>query len=338
MTRIVTVDGGYAINADSADPNTAKLVHEIIGDIPLIATDPPYGGIVSAKWDVLSDVDSFVGWMLDWTRAWSSVLLSGGAFYVWGGIGKPGLRPFFKYIPAVESSDMGLVMSNLITWKKKRAYGLQWNYLFTREELAYFVKGDPKKPRCFNVPYLEEKRGYAGYNKKYPALSEYYRRSNVWTDITEVMRGKVHDAQKAQRVVEVPIEVSTNPDEWVVDPFAGSGTTALAARALGRRFVVIEQDAAEFEKMLTRISVPAQDSVIQSDHERKPAKRSTGPRAKGRSRGLEAADQEVREVAVRGFVPEGAAHDADASKERQELGPAEEGQDGTPAHGSQARL
>ena len=46
---------------------------------------------------------------------------------------------------------------------------------------------------------------------------------------------------------------NTNVDDWVIDPFAGSGTTAFAAMRLARRFVVIENDEKTFEEMLTRL-------------------------------------------------------------------------------------
>jgi DNA modification methylase len=72
----------------------------------------------------------------------------------------------------------------------------------------------------------------------------------VWTDITEIFQGKVHVAQKPQRLMEIPIEIHTQKGEYVLDPFAGSGTTAHAARALGRKFVVVEQNKDTFEKMV----------------------------------------------------------------------------------------
>lgn len=254
--RIEQVDGGYAICADSTEVGTALQVRQFTGDVPLIVADPPYGNILPERWDVWSDgEEAFVQWMLDWTRTWQRTLLPNAAFYIWGGIGVPDFRPFFRYLSRVEH-DTELKIANLITWKKKRAYGVKHNYLFTREECVYLFNGaDIKKPRCFNIPLLEEKRGYAGYNEKYPAKSEFYRRTNVWTDITEIMQGKVHDAQKQQRVIEIPIEVHTAPGEWVIDPFAGSGTTAHAARKLGRRFVVIEKDEKTFEEMLARLRV-----------------------------------------------------------------------------------
>jgi site-specific DNA-methyltransferase (adenine-specific) len=147
----------------------------------------------------------------------------------------------------VEAGNV-LQLANLVTWSKKRAYGTKTNYLFTREECAYFIKGDAKHPRCFNVPYLATKRGYAGYNAKYPAKSEYYRRTNVWTDINEIFRGKLHPTQKQQRLYEVMIEIHTVPGEWVVDPFCGAGTAALACRKLGRQFCVLERDPVYYNR------------------------------------------------------------------------------------------
>jgi len=252
--RVEQVEGGYAIHADATEASVVRHVHELTGDVPLVIADPPYGNVLALEWDRIDTSDDvFSDWMLAWTKLWASVLHPGAAFYVWAGIGHPGFRPFFKYVPKVEEQT-SLKIANLITMKKKRAYGVKHNYLFTREELIYLFNGpDIKKPRCFNVPLLEEKRGYAGYNKKYPAKSEFYRRTNVWTDVTEVMQGKFHVAQKAQRVIEVPIEVHTQPGEYVIDPFAGCGTTAFAARKLDRRFVVIEKDEAIFEGMLGRL-------------------------------------------------------------------------------------
>lgn len=242
---------GVAILGDSTDPEIQQFVVDLIsGPLALIDADPPYGKIVSAKWDhEITEEAEFVQWMLDWTRAWQQHLRDGGAFYIWGGIGTPGFRPFFRFLPEAEVPGQ-FELANLITWKKKRAYGVQHNYLFTREELAYFTRGAANKPHRFEIPLLEEKRGYAGYNAKYPAKSEYLRRSNVWTDITEVLRNKLHQCQKPQKVYEIPIEVHTDIGEWVLDPFAGSAPLAKAARDLDRRFVVIEKDPDTFDALV----------------------------------------------------------------------------------------
>lgn len=255
-------DDGYAILGDSTSSEVFEFILKITGLLKLISTDPPYGNIVEEDWDKTKETDvAFCEWMLSWTRMWQEALLPNAAFYVWGGIGHPKFRPFLRYIVEAETDDF--LLANLITWGKKRAYGVQHNYLFTREELAYFINGpDIKKPLQFNVPYLDVKRGYDGYNEKYPAKSEYLRRTNVWTDITEILRGKVHPTQKPIPVMAVPISTHTDPGDWVVDLFAGAGTTAMAARQLGRKFVVIEKKEEHFETLVRclkgEVSLPAQ--------------------------------------------------------------------------------
>lgn len=253
--RHTRFDDGIVIRADCTEPWVPEWVVSMTGQVPLVVTDPPYGNIVSETWDKV-DVSAaeFANWLANFTKMWADVaLLGGGAFYVWGGIGRPNFRPFLHYITMVESDGV-LELANLITWSKKRAYGVAHNYLFTREELAYFVKGDIKKPRRFNVPLLDEKRGYAGYNAKYPAKSEFYRRTNVWTDITEILRGKIHPTQKPERLMEIPILTHTNPGEWVIDPFGGSGTTAVACRNTGRKFVIIENDPQHYRTTVERLA------------------------------------------------------------------------------------
>lgn len=244
--RTEEFEEGVAICGDCTSQEVVDYVRSRTGEVKLVATDPPYGNVVTERWDRWNDGQrSFVEWMLGWTKSYSGLLCDGGAMYVWGGYGMPGFRPFFEYLSRVES-ETPLKMSNFITWSKKRARGLPYNYLACREDCAYFIKGDPKKPTVFNVPYLDTKRGYAGFDKSKPALSEYYRRTNVWTDVTELLSGKVHPTQKPLRVTEVPIQVHTSPDDWVVDPFAGSMTTAWAARKLGRRWVCVERDESTF--------------------------------------------------------------------------------------------
>lgn len=254
--RTVSFPEGLAIHGEFPEPEVVGAIVSASGKLPLVIADPPYGNIVNKKWDRIEDDDiTFCEWMIDWTISLERLSLPGAALYVWGGVGlprngdKPPFRPFLRYLVEAELRT-GYELSTPITWKKKRAYGIQWGYLFTREELAFFILGKHKHPRKFTVPLLETKRGYAGYNEKYPAKSEFFRRTNVWDDVTEIMRGKLHINQKPQRLMEIPIEVHTEPGEWVLDPFAGYGTTAHAARALGRRFVVVEKDSEEFEKMI----------------------------------------------------------------------------------------
>ena len=208
----------------------------------LIVTDPPYGKIVDEEWD--KDWDSVDFDMLG--NLIHHILKPGGTAYVWGGIGKVQYRPFLMWLASLEQL-VPLRIHDIITWCKKRAYGKDNSYLFTREECVMLVKPmsghtlEKTRPKTFHIPLLDEKRGYPGYNKDYPAKSEYLRRTNVWTDVTELFTGKIHPTEKPSRLAEIMIETSSNPNELVVDLFAGSGSTGVAARKLGRRCVLIEK-------------------------------------------------------------------------------------------------
>ncbi len=202
---------------------------------PLVICDPWYGGIVGKK-----DEADYLRWMRECeVRTTPSATIC-----MFGGIGKRGNRPFLHFAYIVEEAFPEWQIKNWITWGKKRAYGVQDNYLWTREECLILTKGEP----VFNIPYLEEKRGYAGFNKKYPAKSEYLRRTNVWTDITELFRGKIHECQKPDKLYQVLIETHSNPGDMVYDPCGGSLTTVRAAKACQRRYCVVEKDAASIEK------------------------------------------------------------------------------------------
>jgi len=61
--------------------------------------------------------------------------------------------------------------------------------------------------------------------------------------------------QKPLGVLRRIIRASTNPDDWVLDPFAGSGTTGAAAGELGRRFVMIDSHDEAIALMRERLGL-----------------------------------------------------------------------------------
>lgn len=251
--KIVEFPHGYAVQADCTLATTRDAITRLIKDqFSLIVADPPYGRVLQNKWDRVKVTDvEYAQHMIDWTNMWSSALKQHGAFYCWGGIGTPNFRPFYAYALNIEKQSPFQIATH-ITWSKRRGYGVKTNFLFTREELLYMTLGNYKRPATFNIPLLEKERGYVGYNKKYPAKSKFLRRTNVWHE-PELLRNKLHVAQKANRVVEIPIEVSTNEHEWVLDLFAGAGTTSTAAIRLNRRFVAVEFGDKEFDVLIQRL-------------------------------------------------------------------------------------
>lgn len=79
---------------------------------------------------------------------------------------------------------------------------------------------------------------------------------------TSVLRAKnrrrkaIHPTEKPERVLAPLIEYSVPPGGLVLDPFAGSASTLLTARQLGRRAIGIEANEEYCEKAAERLSVP----------------------------------------------------------------------------------
>lgn len=254
---------GYVILGDCLDPEIVDFINNLNIKIGLILTDPPYGNIVKNKWDKINE-QNLVSLILNTLKTYTKYCDEGTAAYVWGGTGTPNNRPFYNLVIETEKQT-DWKMSNHITWAKKKGYGTQYNYLYTREELAYFVLGKINKPRVFNVPYLSEKRGYAGWNKKYPAKSEFYRRTNVWKDISDLVKSKLHPTEKPIQLLEIVINTSSNPEEFVVDFFGGSGSTAVACINLNRKFIIIEKDPSYYDKIIQRLDcLSKSDSQIET--------------------------------------------------------------------------
>ena len=69
--------------------------------------------------------------------------------------------------------------------------------------------------------------------------------SDVWTDIHRIrhnVRRDKHPCQLPIHLLERIVLMTTDPGDVVLDPFLGTGTTAIAAKALGRHYIGIEVD------------------------------------------------------------------------------------------------
>jgi site-specific DNA-methyltransferase (adenine-specific) len=80
--------------------------------------------------------------------------------------------------------------------------------------------------------------------------------TDVWWHTIVSPTGKEktgYPTQKPEGVLRRIIAASTRPDDWVLDFFAGSGTTGAVARALGRRFVLVDSNPEAIEVMRKRL-------------------------------------------------------------------------------------
>ena len=74
---------------------------------------------------------------------------------------------------------------------------------------------------------------------------------------------KVHSTQKPEALLHRIILAATNKNDLVLDPFLGTGTTAVVAKKLGRKYFGIEKDKKYFESASERIN---KTSVIEDDY------------------------------------------------------------------------
>ena len=95
----------------------------------------------------------------------------------------------------------------------------------------------------FNIPYASIAQTFnpqMGY-------------TDVWDDIDFREDDRVHPTQKPVRLIERLVKASTNPNDIILDPFIGSGTTAIACIKERRHFIGYELSKEYFDKAIKRI-------------------------------------------------------------------------------------
>lgn len=147
--------------------------------------------------------------------------------------------------------------------RNQRGYGTQKNWMAVRQELLYYVKGNPD----FQVEYTDIPKVLKGYYKKVDgkvtenlqrSKSEHIRASNVWIDVQQVfyrMEENVSGcyAQKPLKSIKRIIRASSSADDLVVDYFSHSGTTLLACELLNRKCFTVDIDPVFAEITIRRL-------------------------------------------------------------------------------------
>jgi len=143
---------------------------------------------------------------------------------------------------------------NRITWEREKGRGAKNNWKNNAEDIWFCTVSDQY---TFNVDAVKQKRKVIapyrdkhGMPKDWDAADDGNFRlthpSNLWTDISvpfwSMPENTDHPTQKPEKLIAKLILASSNPGDWVVDPFLGSGTTAVVAKKLGRKFTGIERD------------------------------------------------------------------------------------------------
>ena len=239
--------GGELWHADVLD----LLGRLATGSVDLVVTDPPYA-IAKQDWDEFESIDAYVAWCDRWLAEVARVLAPHGSAYVCG---------FSEILADVKArSARRFAGCRWLVWyyRNKANLGRDWG---RSHESILHLRGEAARVDvdAVRVPYN-------GHTTKYPARvqavsSQYGRgvRRDRWVpnplgakprDVIEIpvicngMTEKTpHATQKPEALIERLVLASSAPGQLVVDPFVGSGTTAVVSARLGRRWLAGDADA-----------------------------------------------------------------------------------------------
>ncbi len=146
------------------------------------------------------------------------------------------------------------IVKNRITWEREKGRGAKKNWKNCSEDIWFAVNSENYK---FNHDSVKMKRkvlapyrDFNGQPKDWTNESEGSFRltfpSNLWTDISvpfwSMPENTEHPTQKPEKLIAKLILASTEENDFVFDPFLGSGTTAVTAKKLRRKFSGVELD------------------------------------------------------------------------------------------------
>ncbi len=226
----------------------------------LAVHDPPYNMIAFKK----SRAVEFVEWCKDWIEITDNLLSDNSSMYIWlGADQKHHFEPFAEFI--VMMKDSGFKSKSFITMRNQRGYGTQKNWMSIRQELLYYVKGNPVFNS--NAVHTEIPKRVKGYYKNIKgkrtenierSRSDKLRAGNVWVDVQQVfhlMDENVNGcfAQKPLKSIQRIVNVSSNKGDRILDFFSHSGTTLLAAERSDRKCHTIDIDPVFCEISIRRL-------------------------------------------------------------------------------------
>jgi site-specific DNA-methyltransferase (adenine-specific) len=145
-----------------------------------------------------------------------------------------------------------LRVRNRITWEREKGRGALTNWKNASEDIWFCTIGDEytfnveavKVRRKVIAPYRDDDGSPKDWSETRDGNFRDTHPSNLWTDITipfwSMPENTDHPTQKSEKLLAKLILASSRPNDLVFDPFLGSGTSSVAARKLGRRYLGIE--------------------------------------------------------------------------------------------------
>lgn len=227
-----------------------EVIHELDITADACVTDPPYGD-TSLVWD---------RWPAEWPL---EVAHKTNSLWCFGS-----MTMFFARL--TDFVDAGWRMSQDIVWEKHNGSGfMKDRFRRVHEHALHWYRGPwaeiyhevPRYTVTFKVGRQKGARIQAGESRTtqtgaigahtYVEDGERLARSVIFA--RSMHRRAIHPTEKPGAIIDPLIRYSVPPGGLVLDPFAGSGSTLLTARSLGRRAVGIEADERYCEAAARRL-------------------------------------------------------------------------------------
>lgn len=239
------------------------------GFADLIIIDPPYNlskNFNGTKFNSMKDSD-YEDYVDSWLPEVCKKLKDNGSLYLCGD---------WKCTSALQRSlEKNLTVLNRITWQREKGRGAKSNWKNGMEDIWFAVKNPSdyyfdiesvKQKRKVIAPYKEngkpkdwQETEDGNFRLTYP--------SNFWDDISipfwSMPENTDHPTQKPEKLCAKLILASCPENGLVFDPFLGSGTSAVTAKKLGRRFCGIELNEEYCLYAAKRILMADEDKSIQ---------------------------------------------------------------------------
>jgi site-specific DNA-methyltransferase (adenine-specific) len=213
--------------------------------VNLIIADPPYN-INKAEWDTFESQEAYVEWSLLWIEQAARVLKPNGTLYVCG---------FSEILADIKLPALKFFAGcRWLVWHYKNKANLRSDWGRSHESILHFRKS---KDFTFNTDHV--RIPYGDHTMKYPEhpqaeTSQYGKgKGHIWQphpggakprDVIEVPttcngmhETTPHPTQKPEELFRKLVLASSNVGDVVVDPFLGSGTTAVVAEQLKRHWL-----------------------------------------------------------------------------------------------------
>ena len=242
------------------------------GSVDLIFADPPYhlsnGGstcqsgrrvpVNKGGWDASRGVAEDHAFQRDWLGACRRVLKPSGTIWVSG-------TQHVIFSVGYAMQELGYHLLNTVTWYKPNASpNLSCRFFTHSTELLLWASPMKLKPLAHRFNYREMKALNGGRQMRdlwsIAERPEPDGAQVVWAIPTPGPREKAHGrhpTQKPLALLERLLAASAAPGDLVLDPFAGSGTTGVAAVRAGCRFLGVERESAYLDLAARRLRAEA---------------------------------------------------------------------------------